>query len=278
MDKINTYSLTCESFGTPKEANGFFWGPGVRNVYILHYCLSGRGYYKVGEKKHTVEAGQCFLILPHTYVHYYPDPDEPWEYTWVDFYGREAAELLEKCSLSTAAPVSEKTDGRIAELFLALGESRSAPPSVKDVRNSAYLRLIIAELIERHPANSVKDVRGSIARRGAEYIEANLHSPALSVEAVAEHLCISRSSLYRHFISEFHLTPIEYVAERRIKRACLLLTESELSVKNIAYSVGISDSLYFSKVFSRIMRTSPTKYRAKARGLSAATSDGAGGD
>ena len=58
------------------------------------------------------------------------------------------------------------------------------------------------------------------------------------------------------------IRPLEYLMRRRIERAQYLLLTSSHSVKEIAASVGIPDSNYFSRVFSSISRISPSVYRA----------------
>ena len=56
-----------------------YWGPGIRDDYIFHFVLSGRGYFEMGGKKHLITKGQSFLIYPGNTVNYYPDKEEPWE-------------------------------------------------------------------------------------------------------------------------------------------------------------------------------------------------------
>lgn len=56
------------------------WGPGVRQCYIIHYIISGKGTFTCGKKTYTLTAGQSFLICPEQVVQYAPDENEPWEY------------------------------------------------------------------------------------------------------------------------------------------------------------------------------------------------------
>ena len=264
MDKKNSIYLSCENTGTPKDANDFRWGPGIRNVYILHYCLSGKGYYEVNGRTHSVCEGECFIIYPYTYIHYYPDKNDPWQYTWIDFYGKEAGELLSLSSLSVSSPVVKLHDNYTLSLFSKLTEEAPNLTETSSIRASAYLRLILAHLIELYPKSpDTKNIAGP-SELGAEFIEANLHSQSLTVEAVAEYLSISRSSLYRHFMADFRKTPMEYITEVRIKHACSLLDESSLTIKSVAHSVGFGDSLYFSKVFRKLIGMSPKEYRARS--------------
>lgn len=55
--------------------------------------------------------------------------------------------------------------------------------------------------------------------------------------------------------------PLEYLTRRRIERAQYLLLTSRSSVKQVAVEVGIPDAAYFTRVFTRICKSSPSNYR-----------------
>ena len=71
------------------------WGPGMRSCYIIHYIISGEGYVECQGHRFHLSAGQSFLLLPYVLFHYYPDKDNPWVYTWVNFIGKEAGRYLQ---------------------------------------------------------------------------------------------------------------------------------------------------------------------------------------
>ena len=51
----------------------------IRNQYIIHYVLSGQGFFN-GK---TVEKGQGFLIFPDRYSEYFADEKDPWSFMWI---------------------------------------------------------------------------------------------------------------------------------------------------------------------------------------------------
>ncbi|MBQ5783001.1 MAG: helix-turn-helix transcriptional regulator, partial [Oscillospiraceae bacterium] len=71
---------------------------------------------------------------------------------------------------------------------------------------------------------------------------------------------ISRSHLYRVFISNLNQSPIDYLTEYRINEACNLIKNTTLSISEIAVSVGFFDQFYFSRVFKKIKKVPPSKY------------------
>ena len=56
-------------------------------------------------------------------------------------------------------------------------------------------------------------------------------------------------------------TPIEYLNEYRVEKACHKLRTTDASVTDIAFSCGFSDLSYFIKVFKNKVGVSPGKYR-----------------
>jgi len=50
-----------------------------------------------------------------------------------------------------------------------------------------------------------------------------------------------------------------------MQRACALLTQSNIRVKEVAFRLGYDDALYFSRMFKRVIGLPPEKYRHKLK-------------
>jgi len=101
-------------------------------------------------------------------------------------------------------------------------------------------------------------------QKATSYISANYSYP-ITVEDVAAYVGLSRSHLFRSFEKVLQCSPKEYLTDFRIRQACALLKQTDLSVTAIANSVGFENNLYFSKAFHKIKGISPKKYRTDAR-------------
>lgn len=93
------------------------------------------------------------------------------------------------------------------------------------------------------------------------FIDRNLNS-RLTLEEIARQVNLSVSYLCRVFRQETGLSVVVYINDRRMRRAAELLRGAGLSVKAAALSVGIEDQLYFSRLFRKTYRLSPSEYRA----------------
>ena len=100
----------------------------------------------------------------------------------------------------------------------------------------------------------------SYVEEALKYIEAN-YSEAVTIQDLANWLGLERTYLYRLFKSMVGMSPQAYLLDVRIRQACTLLTHSDLTITNIACSVGYEDSLYFSRLFHRKKGQTPSQYR-----------------
>lgn len=97
-----------------------------------------------------------------------------------------------------------------------------------------------------------------------EYIRKN-YMNEIRVENMAKYLNMSESNFYTVFKKHFGIPPIAYINKFRISVAEEKLKKTDDTIAKIASSVGISDPIYFNKLFHRDYQISPNEYRRKYR-------------
>jgi two-component system response regulator YesN len=86
----------------------------------------------------------------------------------------------------------------------------------------------------------------------------------ITMDDICSHVNLSRSHLAKLFKSYQGMSVSEYVEHYRMKQARMLLRTTPLSIGNIAEQVGIPDIYYFSKMYKKFYRISPSKDRGTA--------------
>lgn len=258
-------SLSVYNVGFQKCDALYQWGPGIRDHYLIHYIISGKGYYKVKNNTFTLEAGDTFLVYPNTEVLYYADETNPWEYAWVGFTGSDASMILKATDFSTVSPVihhaalGESIHRQILHIYDARGNEFE---HAVEMTGRLYTMLaLFMKSATQHPAQNSAN---SYVQKGIEFISAN-YSYNITVEDIANYVGLSRSHLFRSFETVLGQSPKEYLTEFRMKQACYLLEHSDLSITAIANSIGFDNSLYFSKTFHKLKGASPKEFRVKHR-------------
>jgi len=98
-----------------------------------------------------------------------------------------------------------------------------------------------------------------LVEKSMDYIRANLKN-RITLGDIAKHLSISEYYFARTFKSHTGMTVFEYVEEMRIATAKKLLTESDMSISEIASACGYNDPSYFSKTFKDHTGMTPKEY------------------
>ncbi|MGN1166908.1 MAG: AraC family transcriptional regulator [Lachnospiraceae bacterium] len=257
-------SLSVYNVGSQKCKPGYQWGPGIRDHYLIHHVLSGKGYFEICGKKYHLKMGDTFLIYPNMEACYRADEEDPWSYTWVGFDGTDALHLLNHTDFSEESPVleqaeiSEEIERKIRKVYEAKGNTFYAAVSM-----TGALYSMIAMLMENSVSETKqKDLRAIHVEQAVQYI-AEHYSYPITVESIAGHTGVCRSYLYRMFREVLKKSPKDYVEEYRIRQACQMLGETKLPITSIAHSVGYEDNLYFSKAFKKCKGQTPSEYRKK---------------
>ena len=97
-----------------------------------------------------------------------------------------------------------------------------------------------------------------------DYVSEN-YTSHISVSDLASVLYLSEAHFCRFFKLATGKTPIEYINEYRIERAAVLLENTDIPLSELSESVGIDDANYFSRMFKKIKKMPPNKYRASHR-------------
>ncbi len=99
-----------------------------------------------------------------------------------------------------------------------------------------------------------------IIKAAKAYIEENLGAD-FDIASLCSELSVGRTKLYELFKKETKMGVSEYLRIRRMHRAKKLLKTTDLSIAQIAESVGFSDYNYFSRVYKKTYGKSPRSYR-----------------
>ncbi|MEG1863475.1 MAG: AraC family transcriptional regulator [Oscillospiraceae bacterium] len=258
---IDNASLAIFSCGLQSCTPNHAWGPGVRDHFLIHLVISGKGSYICAGKTYNLKSGDMFLVKPSQVVYYIADSQDPWEYYWVGFNGTYAQKMISVLPFKEYSPVYTPKDYDVCKDNLYQIYTNSGNSISNSTAMIGHLYLFLANLIKENsmmcPAPTI--TQSSYVIDAIKYIQFN-YSTDISVDDIANAVGISRSHLYRVFVSNLNQSPIDYLTEYRINEACSLIKNTNLSISEIAVSVGFFDQFYFSRVFKKIKKIPPSKY------------------
>ena len=128
----------------------------------------------------------------------------------------------------------------------------------------AYMDIIMVQLM-RHTSMSVTQSHSRFpANRQCasvrQYIDDH-YKESITLDLLAEKVSINKYYMSHAFKREYGVSPISYLITCRIREGKRLLSETDLSLSQIAAVLGFSSSSYFSQSFRNAEGMSPTEFR-----------------
>ena len=226
------------------------FGPAVRYIWLLHYVVSGKGFFRSEGKEYPVSAGQVFVIKPMVETYYEADDKDPWQYIWIGFFAGNS-------SLTNALQKPIITIPGIGKVFEDMRRCQSLENG-----KTAFLASRIWEII-----SLVMDSE----KQNIDYAEKVLHClnseymGDISIQSLADRLNLDRCYLSTAFKKKYGISPMHYLMNLRLETAAELMVKHGKSPSIAAMSVGYPDIYNFSKMFKKKFGCSPRQYIKNAK-------------
>lgn len=249
------------------------FGPFVRNHYLFHYIISGRGSLDatgedgVTTHRYELHAGQGFLICPGLINTYFADETHPWKYVWVEFDGLHASEFLRYAGLTAAQPIyqadSDDQSQEVRDRMLYIADHSDA----STLHLIGYLYLFMDALIRTSSTRlnaQGSQIKDFYIQEAVHYIEQN-YQRDLTVEEVADACRLNRSYFSKLFKDNMGCPPQEFLIGVRLAKAAEMMCNGNAPISEIAVRCGYSNQFHFSRAFKKRYGEPPQKWRAQNR-------------
>lgn len=243
----------------------FSWETGrVLREYQLVYITKGRGTFESSEiGRNAIEAGHVFLLHPGIWHRYRPMKKIGWDESWIGFDGEYARRLMSRFFPPERAVIRVGYDEELLHLIRTISELiQDAPAGYRQTiaarTTEAFARIRSLSLSYRAADRSAIDK----AQQARCYLLAH-SAEEVDTHALAKQLGLSYSGFRSLFKTHTGTPPCQYQINIRINKSRELLTNTALSITEIAERVGFSSVYYFSRLFKQKEGCSPKRYRAR---------------
>lgn len=229
------------------------------------YTLSPKHMYFI--PAFTIHTNICKSNFVHYYLHIYEDhySDNDWLDHWKFPVEIEATDLdlalfKRLCEINphmTLQKSDPTTYDNNPTLMQNLIKNRQ-----RAFCDKVESRGIIFQLLSRFfkQGQSKIEMEDNRIAKTVLYIRKHLNE-AIELEKLAEISCLSKDHFIRLFKKELGTTPLQYINQKKIEKAQLLLITEELAVKEIAFQLAFDDYSYFNRLFKKTTGVTPQEYR-----------------
>lgn len=208
-----------------------------------------------------------FLVFPGEWHNYMPDKRAGWDEYWIGFNGINIDNRVEQGFFSKQKPVfNVGMNNEIVALYnqaitIAIEQKAGFQQMLAGIVNhllglaySLDKNLVLEDLQVINQMNKAKIIMSE-----------NLYT-GIKTEVVAERINMSYSWFRRVFKEYTGFAPAQYLQELRIQKSKEILTNTTLSVKEIAVKLGYENPEYFFTAFRKKTGMTPVEYRNFTQG------------
>lgn len=199
------------------------------------------------------------LILSPGTKHSYGHNLNTWNHSWLHFSGKYVERLIEVLGIPVNKFLnignSEYFEKLITEIHMEI--YYYSPPKLEIIKNE--LSNFFTRIERRLKLETVQEIPQDFQRIKQDLDI--LYSNKFTVSDLAKRLGYSVPYFCNKFKQYYHVSPIDYLINRRIELAKYFLESTNLQVSEISERVGYEDFYYFSKIFKKRAGVSPRNYR-----------------
>ncbi len=225
--------------------------------YLFQVTLPGSGSLLVRGKNLPVGEHQAiFLPVPQD-CQYRAAPR--WEFAFLSVKGPWADEVGESIYKKYGPVLTLPKGSRALKVTVEAAEAAPFRDFISDFESSSFacrFLLALMEDLEGPPPGK----RPLAVENALAYMRKNFEAP-LSAGQIAGRIGVSREHFTREFKRHLGIGPAEHHSRVRLGEAASLLSQSSLSVREIAARTGFSDASAFARAFRRRFGASPEIWR-----------------
>lgn len=255
------------------EQYGFLYGEKIipkNTVYSLHWhdyfeceiLFSGRANHRFNEEEYEIKPGDAYVLS-------YEDTHSIRILEDLHIFAiRFREDLLPPETVRLLTEKSGNCHCRFEPQTLTYLESRLNHLRCLDQNCFFYKQMmtmllgeIILLVLEQCPGIKGNSLP-SLVQKTISYTRQHFQEP-LTLAVAARMYSVTPKYLGTLFKETTHVSFHDFLNNTRLRHACHLLTTTDLSVKEIAFSAGYASVEYFLDVFKRRMGTTPTIYRTR---------------
>lgn len=241
--------LNPTDFGYEHCTPGKSFGPYIRDYYLLHFVVSGKGRLYCDNTVYNITSGQFFIINPDEVTTYKADEQDPWHYIWIGFTGS----MADKYDF-----LKQRVVEYSGSVFYDLLNIEQYENTREEFLLSKLYALITELSADKHePSKYVKATK--------IYIQSN-YMIDIHITDIAKDIGIDRSYLSKLFKSEMNMTFQEYLILTRLTKATEFLKKG-FSVKEVAFMCGYKEPCTFSRAYKKHFHSTPKSIKKLSKEL-----------
>ncbi|MBO5474638.1 MAG: AraC family transcriptional regulator [Lachnospiraceae bacterium] len=229
--------------------------PFLRPVYYVHLVTRGAAVLKINGTEYELKRGSLFFAFPG--CPYEIAGSEDFGYLYISFMGSSVATVLEDLDVNLYNPVYYGLEDLIE--FWQSSIKRINQLNANLLSESVLL-YTLSFINNKEEDMELKKNNENLFDMIVDYVDNHYKETDMSLKKIADMFSYTEKYLSSLFKKNMNVGFNQYLNRLRIQYAIELIANNVKSVSRIAELSGYSDSLYFSKVFKKLVGVTPGQH------------------
>lgn len=231
--------------------------------FQVNICRSGRGILKIKGQELEISSGDSLIIFPDVIHKYYP-VEGRMIVSWIAFDGFQVNSMLKSMGIDLSGIFHFNNRDEIHNSIRETLKIQNFELTEQSFEGSRLVYSFLLTLMKNfprsaHPGQSdftLKKIKPAI-----DFIHKHL-AEQITIEEIADSLGITAQHFCLIFKAAMNQRPFEYLNSLRINHSKnLLISHSELPIKEISHMCGYPNHSYFCQIFKKKERLTPDAFR-----------------
>ncbi|MCM1300918.1 MAG: AraC family transcriptional regulator [Alistipes senegalensis] len=250
----------------------YFFDPSkgrVLHEWQLLYITQGKGTFRSARTSAVpVNRGTMILLRPGELHSYQPQASTGWTEYYIGFEGRTFDRMLQLLKLDGKEQLWEiGLNNELTQLYerafeIASDQKIAPQPLLSGI--VCHMLGLLNFLIRNRTNNAATDLLEQAVEKAKIIMDSKV-TEEIDLAELSSELNMSYSWFRKTFKEYTGLSPAKYFQQLKLRRAQRMLSDTQLSVKEIAYSLGYKSTEHFFSIFKKSTGHTPLSYRNYGR-------------
>ena len=267
---MNVYELSLKELTIKPETLYFHVPPivwkgdsvghiGKRDLFF--WVIEGECFLRIDNQNYIIHPGQL-AYLPKGKMRAYTHASERFTMYEMAFSAEtNGTSLMKVLGLADTDFVVDITDKEeMSKLFEESYRDEFYRNPLYDLTWCANIANIISIYARERSKQSTSESK--LFRPVLEYMSSNI-SRSVNIDELASLMFMQDTYFIKKFSKAYGISPLAYFNRMKIYKAMGLLAGTNMSIEEISKEVGIADSSYFTRMFKKHCKVTPTRYRSE---------------
>jgi len=224
-------------------------------MYKVYYVCSGKGILHLTGKTVEVSEGDIFFTFPG--VPFCIESVENFTYMYISFLGTRSNQIMEKLKISNKNFLFSGCN----DIHAMWQNGLKINSDISDLITESILLYTFYYLGDKFLLSYEQSEKvDTFALSIKKFVDDNYSDSSLSLETISKKLSYSPKYISSAFKKHFKVGLSDYITTLRIQHACTMIQQGFTHISDISVQCGYSDAQYFSRVFKKKMRQTPSEY------------------